>query len=238
MCCDRAFSVFFLRARRRGIEERKIATVVNKYDHSIFNTAGSFGWGIGSMERWICKFGAPHYIRNLQIQPPSENPLNIRVPPTDSSTSRVFQERKISPKRKFLGRTSRGHPGVIGADIPAQNFGQGGQNPGKKNKHFGAGIHDPKARTSTTLRGFQKLRSEKLWAEFSFPRYSTDSLRYPESIAARGAEQEGRNLAQGSRSFALKSIPPKFGGWRFTPQIRGLNLQKNLVLQCFLASTP
>ena len=41
------------------------------------------------------------------------------------------QERKISPKRKFLGRTARCHPGVIRADIPAQNFGQGGQNPGK-----------------------------------------------------------------------------------------------------------
>ena len=41
------------------------------------------------------------------------------------------KERKISPKRKFLGRTSRGHPGVIRADIPAKNFGQGGQNPGK-----------------------------------------------------------------------------------------------------------
>ena len=80
----------------------------------------------------------------------------------------LIQERKISPKRKFLGRTSCGHPGVIRADIPGKNFGQGGQNPGK-NKHFGADIHDPKARTSTTLRDFQKLRSEKLWAEFSFP---------------------------------------------------------------------
>ena len=40
----------------------------------------------------------------------------------------------------------------------------------KKNKHLGADIHDPKARTSTTLRDFQELRSEKLWAEFSFPR--------------------------------------------------------------------
>ena len=78
-------------------------------------------------------------------------------------------EQKISPKRKFLGRTSRGHPGVIRADIPAQNFGQGGQNPGK-NKHFGADIHDPKARTSSALRGFQKLGSGKLWAEFSFPK--------------------------------------------------------------------
>ena len=81
-----------------------------------------------------------------------------------------FQERNISPTRKFLGRISRGHPGVIRADIPAQNFGQGTQNHGKTNKHLGADIHDPKARTSTILiRDFQKLRSEKLWAEFSFP---------------------------------------------------------------------
>ena len=80
----------------------------------------------------------------------------------------LVQERKISPKRKFSGRISRGHPGAIRADIPARNFGQGGQNPGKTSI-FGADIHDPKARTSTTLRGFQKLRSEKLWAEFSFP---------------------------------------------------------------------
>ena len=40
-----------------------------------------------------------------------------------------------------------------------------------ENKHFGADIHDPKARTSTTLRGCQELRSEKLWAEFLFPIY-------------------------------------------------------------------
>ena len=35
------------------------------------------------------------------------------------------KNKKISPKRKFLGRISRGHSGVICADIPAQNFGQG-----------------------------------------------------------------------------------------------------------------
>ena len=39
-----------------------------------------------------------------------------------------------------------------------------------KNKHLGADIHDPKAPMSTTPRDFQKLRPEKLWAEFSFPR--------------------------------------------------------------------
>ena len=66
-----------------------------------------------------------------------------------------------------MGRVSRGHPGVVRADIPAQNFGQGPKS--WKNKHVGADIHAPKARTSTTLRDFQKLRSEKLWAEFPFP---------------------------------------------------------------------
>ena len=39
-----------------------------------------------------------------------------------------------------------------------------------ENKHFGTDIHDPKARTSTTLGDFQKLWSEKLWAEFSSPK--------------------------------------------------------------------
>ena len=39
----------------------------------------------------------------------------------------------------------------------------------KKNKHVGTGIHDPKTQTSTTLRDFPKLRSEKLRAELSFP---------------------------------------------------------------------
>ena len=56
--------------------------------------------------------------------------------------------------------------GSFARNILAQNFGQRPQNPG--NKHFGADIHDPKARTSTTPKDFQKLRSKKLWAEFSF----------------------------------------------------------------------
>ena len=77
----------------------------------------------------------------------------------------LVQGRKISPKRKFWGRTSGGHPGVIRADIRAQNFGQGGQNPGK-NKHLGADIHDPKARTSMNVGDFQKLRSENFGLNF------------------------------------------------------------------------
>ena len=86
----------------------------------------------------------------------------------DSRFCATNQERKISPKSKFLGRISRGHPGVIRADIPAQNFGQGAQNLGKTSI-WARDIHDPKARTSTTLTDFQKLRSEKPWAEFSLP---------------------------------------------------------------------
>ena len=68
---------------------------------------------------------------------------------------------------------------VFGPDIPWTSGGHSCGNPGPKlrsgpskpweNKHFGANIHDPKVRTSTTPRDFQKLRSEKLWAEFSFP---------------------------------------------------------------------
>ena len=68
----------------------------------------------------------------------------------------------------ILGRTSRRHPGVIRADIPAQNFGQGGQNPGKTSIL---------ARTSTTLRDFQKLRSNKLWAEFFVPYRKTKTTQ-------------------------------------------------------------
>ena len=67
---------------------------------------------------------------------------------------------KRQPKEEVLGRTSRGHPGIIRADILAQN---------RNNKYFGADIHDPKARTSTTLKDSQRLRSEFLWAKIFVP---------------------------------------------------------------------
>ena len=67
---------------------------------------------------------------------------------------------------------------VFGTDIPRTSGGhsrgypdpelRSGCSKSWKNKHLGADIHDPKVRTSTTLRDFQKLRSEKLWAEFWF----------------------------------------------------------------------
>ena len=77
---------------------------------------------------------------------------------------------KNQPKEEVFGtdvpRTSRGHSrGYPGPKL------RSGRSKSWKNKHFGADIHDPKAQTSTTLRDFQKLRSEKLWAEaFSFPK--------------------------------------------------------------------
>ena len=51
-----------------------------------------------------------------------------------------------------------GYPAAVHADIPADVRGQ-------KLRQ----AHDPKARTSMTPGVFQKLRSEKLRAEFSFP---------------------------------------------------------------------
>ena len=81
---------------------------------------------------------------------------------------RHLSRTKNQPKEEVFGtdvpRTSGGHSrGYPGPKL------RSGRSKSWKNKHFGADIHGPKARTSTTLRDFQKLRSEKLWAEFSFP---------------------------------------------------------------------
>ena len=98
--------------------------------------------------------------------PLPKGPFRTKIPYGTQFRS-VFQERKISPKRKFFGtdapRTSGGHlRGYPGPKL------RSGWSKSWKNKHLGVDIHDPKARTSMTLRDFQKLRSEKLWAEFSF----------------------------------------------------------------------
>ena len=77
--------------------------------------------------------------------------------------------KKNQPKQEVFGteipRTSGGHS----RGYPGPKLRSGRSKPWKINKHLGADIHDPKARTSTTLRDVQKLRSEKLWAEFSIP---------------------------------------------------------------------
>ena len=81
-----------------------------------------------------------------------------------------FSRTKMQPKEEVFGadipRTSGGHSrGYPGPKL------RSGRSKSWKNKHFSADVRDPKARTSTTLRGFQKLRSEKLRAEFSFPKH-------------------------------------------------------------------
>ena len=83
-------------------------------------------------------------------------------PTTEFAQPRLSGTNKL-PKDEVFGPDIPWTSGVIRADIPAQNFGQG---PGNTSI-FGVNVHDAKARTSTTLRDFQKLRSEKLWAEFS-----------------------------------------------------------------------
>ena len=76
------------------------------------------------------------------------------------TSSGLFQERKISPKRKFFGCTSRRHPGVIPVDVPAQKLRSRRPNPGKPSI-WARDIHNPKGRTSITLRDFQLWWSEK-----------------------------------------------------------------------------
>ena len=71
---------------------------------------------------------------------------------------------KNQPKEEVFGmdipRTSGGHS----RGYPGPKLRSGPSKSWKKNKHLSTDIHDLKARTSTTLRDFQKL-----WCEFSFP---------------------------------------------------------------------
>ena len=90
-----------------------------------------------------------------------------------ASLSRTLKSRtKKQPKDEVFApdipRTSGGH--LCGYPVSKLRSG-----PSKlwENKHFGVDIHDLTAQMSTTLRDFQKLRSEKLWAEFLFPIKST-----------------------------------------------------------------
>ena len=127
---------------------------------------------------------------------------------------RLFQERKISPKRKFLGQISRGHPGVIRADIPAQNFGSGPSKSWKKNKHLGADIHDPKARTSTTPRDLQKLRSENFGLNFRSlllvqrdgPKHMKDGVCWAQASSQKVCQRSDVSV-QGFFSLSAPPVP-------------------------------
>ena len=71
------------------------------------------------------------------------------------------------PKEEVFGTDIQLTSGGHSRGYPGPKLRSGRSKPWK-NKHLGADVHHPKARTSTTLRDFQKLRSEELWAEFSF----------------------------------------------------------------------
>ena len=114
---------------------------------------------------------------------------------------------KNQPKEEVLGtdipQTSGGHSrGCPGPKL------RSGRSKSWKNKHFSADIHDPKARTSTTLRGFQKLRSEKLWAEFSFPK-QIKAVLIRESFCESGEVSGFRE--KGLTSGEVRELPGKFG---------------------------
>ena len=134
------------------------------------------------MPKNLLKFGgSPKY-------PP---PFYFGVPPSLKSTPpRQFQpqKRKLTHPPQFNNEKSA-QRGSFRAGYPADIRGSFARisRPKtsvraleilEKNKHLGADIHDPKARTSTTRRVLQKLRSEKLWAEFSFPNNEVGEGRF------------------------------------------------------------
>ena len=116
---------------------------------------------------------------------------------------------KNQPKEEVFGtdipRTSRGHsrgyPGPKLRSGPSKSW---------KNKDLGADIHDPKGWTSTTLRDFQKLRSEKLWAEFSFPtreRFAPERCAFSLSSLGKFKHRQVTDLDVTDLGFSGPRIP-------------------------------
>ena len=99
------------------------------------------------------------------------------------------------PKEEVFGpdipRTSRGHS----RGCPGSTLRSGPSTPWK-NKHFGADIHDPKARMSTTLRNFQKSEGVPI----SGPNPRKHSI-FPQKDATSGRPKK-------SRSYPHPSHPP------------------------------
>ena len=106
---------------------------------------------------------------------------------------------------------------VFGADIPRTTGGHLRGYPGpklrsgqlkswKKNKHVRADIHDPKARTATTLRDFQKLRSGKLWAEFSFPSNWSKGARFVIPALAHRRIRHASQVCFTLRSLSISEV--------------------------------
>ena len=82
------------------------------------------------------------------------------APPHSSSVVSGTEIPKISPKSKLWGRISGGRPRGYPGGRPGA---KASVKPSKswKNKHFGADVHDPKARTSMTPGGFKKTSVRK-----------------------------------------------------------------------------
>ena len=86
------------------------------------------------------------------------------------------------------GSFRAGHPADIRGGYPDPKL-RSGPSKSLKNKHLGADIHDPKARTSTTPRDLAKLRPGKLWAELSFPKMMLPGKRYEGDIREGGVHE-------------------------------------------------
>ena len=68
---------------------------------------------------------------------------------------------KKQPKEQVLGPDIRRTSTWICRRTSGQKLRSGPQNPGKKNKHIGADVHEPKARTSMTPGRFKKNSGQK-----------------------------------------------------------------------------
>ena len=104
--------------------------------------------------------------RGVDLNPAQQHPKEMlsgrlsRGDGRESAIGATNQERKSSPKGKFWGRMSGGRPrGYPGGRPGAKTS----VKPSKswKNKHFGADVHEPKARTSMTPGGFKKTSVRK-----------------------------------------------------------------------------
>ena len=113
--------------------------------------------------------------------------------------SSCFRNDKSSANRKFSGHIPLGRPGVIRADVPGQKVRADPRNLGK-NKHVGADVHDPNARTSMTPGGCKKLRAEKLRADLSFPIVH-------QKEATQRAVKGGGKLRGGGRKHSTNPSP-------------------------------
>ena len=109
-------------------------------------------------------------LSSLRLVGSGNTEIQIQRAPCHARKRPEVQLSKLSGKKKQpkgedsrpdIPRTSGGHS----RGYPGSKLWSGPSKPWKK-KYFGADIHDPQARTSTTLRDFQKFRSENFGLNF------------------------------------------------------------------------